>query len=138
MANAERIVNRPESIDRLPTYIPITEEVLFRSEKFSISSIYLFNTLSETLAKLSNNETDSFSDFYPATNTSDDWIIFVSNRDGNYEIYAMKRDGSNIHGLTYTDIEANTPVLSSDSKWIIYSQRDVTSGYQLWKMPFNP
>jgi Tol biopolymer transport system component len=52
-------------------------------------------------------------------------IAFTSQRDGNYEIYAMNADGSGQVNLTNLGANDERPSLSPDAKWIAFvSDRD--------------
>jgi len=54
-------------------------------------------------------------------NTVENSIVFVSERDGNREIYSMALDGSNQENLTKTPLnEDYSPVLSNDGSKIVY------------------
>ncbi|MBI3243694.1 MAG: PD40 domain-containing protein [Chloroflexi bacterium] len=52
-------------------------------------------------------------------------IAFVSERDGNPEIYRMALDGSGLVRLTFTEAEDRSPGWSPDGRWIAFlSRRD--------------
>lgn len=54
-----------------------------------------------------------------------DEIVFQSNRDGDYEIYIMNVDGSNVRQLTYNNTDDNLPRVSPDGQRIAFiSNRD--------------
>ena len=56
-------------------------------------------------------------------------IAFESNRDGNWEIYAMNADGSGVTRLTYDDAYDESPAWSPDGGRIAFvSMRDGASG----------
>lgn len=60
-------------------------------------------------------------------------IAFVSNRDGNYEIYVMDPNGSEQTRLTYNDADDTEPSWSPDGKKIAFaSNRD--DNYQIYVM----
>ena len=47
-------------------------------------------------------------------------LTFVSDRDGNLEIYVMSADGSNQHRLTHNTVYDAGPTWSPDGQWIAY------------------
>jgi len=53
---------------------------------------------------------------YPAGN-----IVFVSDRDGDPEIYLMDSKGRNLRKITENECSDLDPVISPDGKWIAYS-----------------
>src|SRR5688572_9565780 len=55
-------------------------------------------------------------------------IAFVSDRDGNAEIYVMNADGSDQKRLTHDPASDSTPCFSPDGRKIVFaSDRDGTS-----------
>ena len=58
-----------------------------------------------------NLTNDPFSDREPSWSPDGKHIAFVSNRDGNFEIYVMDADGGNQHNLT------NNPHDDTDPAW---------------------
>lgn len=62
-------------------------------------------------------------------------IVFVSDRDGNSELYSMRTNGSNLKRLTYTaDFSENGPVWSPDGKQIVYSRADASQNSKIYVM----
>lgn len=47
-------------------------------------------------------------------------IVFVSNRDGNGEIYAVNADGTGLTRLTHDDVDDTAPSWSPDGRYITY------------------
>ena len=47
--------------------------------------------------------------------------MFVSNRDGNAEIYVVDRDGDNLTRLTNNRAQDSSPRWSPDGDWIVFS-----------------
>jgi Tol biopolymer transport system component len=70
------------------------------------------------------SEPDTFS-FSPAVSPDGKKIAFVSNRDGNYEIYVMDADGTNLQRVTTDEGSDEYPAWSPDGQWIAFaSDRD--------------
>ncbi len=70
----------------------------------------------------------------PAWSPDGNKIAFVSDRDGNYEIYVMDVNGSNQERLTYNIYSDRKPALSPDGNTIAFtSSREGTSGLYLMK-----
>lgn len=69
--------------------------------------------------------TDNYANDGPAGWTSDGRIGFISDRDGDPEIYVMNSDGSGITQLTHNEAYEGTPIWSPDGRRIVFtSYRD--------------
>lgn len=70
-------------------------------------------------------------------------IAFTSDRDGNYEIYTMAADGTDVRQLTFTDapIQHVGPKYSPDGTRLLYAKDeggiDSATRQDLWVMPVN-
>ncbi|OLC43395.1 MAG: hypothetical protein AUH43_20955 [Acidobacteria bacterium 13_1_40CM_65_14] len=62
----------------------------------------------------------SFYDNFPAW-SSKDVIAFTSNRDGDFEIYTIKPDGTNLRRLTNSPGVDGHGIWSPDGDWIVFS-----------------
>jgi len=63
--------------------------------------------------------------FNPALSPDGKRIAFVSNRDGNNEIYVADADGANLRRLTSDDANDDNPSWSPDGQWLAFaSDRD--------------
>jgi Tol biopolymer transport system component len=70
-------------------------------------------------------------DLHPAWSPDRSQVAFVSNRDGNFELYVMNANGSEIKRLTNTSEDETKPRWSSDGTQIIYVQvKTVEAGSQ--------
>ena len=81
--------------------------------------VYIFHLISKGIrvADLSKNAAD---DFAPAWSPDGRRIAFVSNRDGNDEIYVMNADGTAVTRLTMNPGEDGGPIWSPDGKQILF------------------
>lgn len=70
-------------------------------------------------------------------------IAFTSDADGNYEIYTMRADGSDVRQLTFTapPIQHVGPKYSPDGATLLYAtdedEQDPANQQDLWVMPSN-
>jgi Tol biopolymer transport system component len=62
----------------------------------------------------------SGADVEPRYSPDGDHIVFVSNRDGNANVYVMDADGSNQHALTHSVATDNQPEWSPNGRWIAF------------------
>jgi Tol biopolymer transport system component len=69
----------------------------------------------------------------PAWSPDGTRIAFASNKEGNYDIYSMAIDGTDVQQLTQTDEQEAEPAWSPDGKTIAYAsgylRADVTCGF---------
>ena len=78
------------------------------------------------------NTDGAWSDDSPAWSQDDAQLAFATNRDGNYEIYSMKKDGTGAKRLTTTNSSNSTsPSWSPDGKQIVFSEK-TTQGNDLY------
>ena len=73
------------------------------------SQIYTIEVSNFTVQNLSGNQYDETS---PSWSPDGQWIVFVSTRDGNKEIYVMRKDGTNATRLTFDSAVDDYPVFS--------------------------
>ena len=59
----------------------------------------------------------------PTEPAREDLIIFASDRDGDYELYTIKPDGSGLRQLTDNDVTDVQPAYSPDGKRIAFASR---------------
>ena len=66
---------------------------------------------------------------------ADGKIAFASNRDGNFEIYTVDPDGTNLQRLTHTAADESMPAWSPDGSRIAFQRRDPPTGnIDVWTM----
>ena len=105
------------------------------------------DTAGSSLVNLTHNPKD---DSQPAWSPDGKQIAFVSNRDGNDEIYLMNTDGSGLINLTHNSASDQSPSWTPDGKQITFTSdrggyydiftmnRDGTNVKQLFNSPNEP
>lgn len=74
------------------------------------------------LAEESFNMADNpAADVYPRLNTDASWVVFVSDRDGNDEIYKVRIDGQELTRLTYHNAVDTRPAFSPDGTQVTFA-----------------
>lgn len=84
------------------------------------------SSLSPTV-NISLNQVDSAADVsiigtFGDTGETEEKIVFSANYRGNYDIYIMDTDGSNVERLTSTSVNEYCPRLSPDRKKVVYQR----------------
>ncbi len=74
-------------------------------------------------------------DRYPAVTPDGRYIVFVSTRTGNSNLYRLDVETGEQIALTSGTSE-EFPVISADGQWVIYTATGVTK-FTLWKVPIN-
>lgn len=69
----------------------------------------------------------------PAVTPDGRSIVFISNRDGAFQIWRMNIDGSNPTRMTAGGSK-NFPAIAPDGRWILYN---TTDDWRLWKVPID-
>lgn len=93
-----------------------------------------------TLINIENGETrvlapDPALDIYPTWSPDGSKLAFVSNREGNDEIYLISRDGSNLVNLTDNPGSDLNPVWSPSGRYLaLLSDREESRAYKLYVM----
>jgi Tol biopolymer transport system component len=106
-----------ETLDKteLKTDYPIEGKIAFHSNSDGDNEIYLITKTD--IKKLTDN---SWDDEYPVWSPDGNKIAFTSNREGNYNIFLMKADGSGITRLTSSSDDETYPAWFPDGKSIAY------------------
>jgi Tol biopolymer transport system component len=90
---------------------------------------------SNTLTQLTDNQT---ADEFPAWSPDGTQIVFVSGRDGNYEIYTMDANGDNETNVSNDARFDNDPAFSADGQKIVLVRQDNNADTEIYKMDTDP
>ena len=91
--------------------------IVFHSQT-QTSEICIADMDGDNMTKLTHNDAE---DWHPEVSPDGKHIAFISNRDGNQEIYTMNLDGSNQTRLTFNNEDDWHPSWSPDGSKIIFS-----------------
>lgn len=104
--------------------------ILFQS-KASPSQISIAKIDGSNVVQLTNDESNNMS---PKISPDGSQIAYLSNRDGNQEVYVMNLDGSNQKRLTRNRVEEWDPAWSTDGSKVFFSSQNVYGFYDIYKV----
>ncbi len=118
------LVRLTEGEDSQPVWSPDGRYLAFVRQQGDVADIYLASRLKDGTwsdgveeARLTSGAADDHS---PAWRPDSKTLAFVSNRDGNPEIYKMQADGANQQRLTSNSADDLSPVWSPDGKQLAF------------------
>jgi Tol biopolymer transport system component len=123
-----------EAEDTVPEWSPDGRRIVFTSNRDGNQEIYVMdiqeriqNPRDIPVLRLTNNNSQ---EMLPVWSPDGSQIAFASDRDGDFEIYIMQEDGTNIRQLTDNARLDNKPSWSPDGKKIVFDsgygfQRDI-------------
>jgi TolB protein len=102
----------------MPSWSPDGAQVVYRAVDGSKRGLRILDVATKTTRVL---ETGSSYDTFPTWSPRGDWIAFTSMRDGDYEIYRIKPDGTQVQRLTRLPGKNAHPSFSPDGEWIAFA-----------------
>jgi Tol biopolymer transport system component len=80
---------------------------------------------------------DNYEAAAPAVSADGHYVVFISRRATDLNIWGIDMNGTNLKQLTHGGFD-NTPYCSPDGKWLVYTSSDPPVGHQhLVKMPIE-
>lgn len=113
---------------RAPYFLP-DGRILFHT-KTGPSQIAIANTDGSNVIQLTNN---SANDWSPKMSPDGSKILFVSDRDGNREIYSMNNDGSAQTRITFNEVSDWDPAWSGDGSKIFFATENGEGALDIYK-----
>ncbi len=118
---------QPVGVRERPTLHPALqtasgELVYFARRESSADSQPIFEIVTLDLSTWEERRFDAgASSTYPQPSPDGRWIVFQSDRDGDFEIYLANRHGGQLRQLTQNSVWDRLPAWSPDGQWIVYS-----------------
>ena len=107
-----------------PAYSPDGRTIAFaRSTDAFNSDIFLMNADGSSLRRLTRSQgtrDKQGEEMMPTWSPDGRRLVYVSNRDGNFELYAIDRTGRNERRVTNTRADEENPRFSRDGKRLLY------------------
>lgn len=123
----------------LASHVPLEGRLVFSLQrqdtnvngKFDIEDdVHIYSLVLET-GLLSQLTFGNHRNLHPSWSPDGERIAFVSNRSGNFELFTMNADGSDLRQLTDTPEDETTPEWSPDGTKIVFiSVKTLDSGHQ--------
>ena len=125
-----------ERNDGFPSWSPDGKRVVFRTADKAGKGLRIANVETGEIKILTEGDhTDNFPDWSP----KGDWICFTSNReDRDYEIYAIRADGTGLKRLTHLPGNDAHSTWSPDGEWIAFSSGRAGFKDEMALHPHNP
>ena len=124
--------NKTREIRTLKAQIPFKGRIIFQSSMDGDNEIYLLTP--KGLKKITDN---SWEDEYPKWSPDGERIAFTANPKGNYDIFVMDKDGSNISQLTSLKSDEIEHAWFPDGKKIAFTikvRKGFRRNFTLWMM----
>lgn len=106
--------------------------IVYTSRTRSLVNIWIVNKDGTGQKQLT---TDARASIRPSVSPDGRYIVFASNRTGNYSGWRMEIDGSNPKQLTSVAGAQNVEI-TPDGQWVVYSSSE-TGVSNLWKVPID-
>lgn len=136
-SGVERLTTNPGSFDGHAAWSPDGNAIAFTSYRDSNLEIYVLSKVGNGkklkfnhLTRLTNH---GASDSHPTWSADGSKIAFVSDRDGNSEIYSMNADGTGVVRLTNDPAHDRTPAWSLGGSRIAF-ESDRDGNFELYAM----
>lgn len=118
-----------ETLQGRAPYFLADGRLLFHS-KAGPSQICIANVDGSNIIQLTDNDNNDWS---PKVSPDGNQIIFISNRDGNREIYTMNIDGSDQTRITFNEVDDWDPAWSADGSKVFFASENAEGQLDIYK-----
>ena len=101
-----------------PSFAPDGKHIVYREASREHNALYIVDVATRERRVLIEGRAHYN---FPGWSPAEDLIAFTSNLDGNYDIYTIATDGSNLKRLTKSPHVEGHSSWSSDGKWLAFS-----------------
>lgn len=117
-----------------PSWSPDGRRIVYRAANKDKKGLFIIDSETGEVKTLTDNSHDNFPSWSPAG----ELIAFTSFRDGDYEIYTIKPDGTGLERLTNIPGNDAHTAWSPDGKWIAFSSAKAGFKDEAVLHPQNP
>ena len=128
-----RTLTKGESSSGFPSWSPDGKRAVYRVMGNGEQGLRILSLEDGKITKLTT-EYDTF----PAWSPKGDLIAFTSFRDGDYEMYTIRPDGTGLRKLTNTHGNDGHSTWSPDGKWIVFSSSRMGFKDEVMRMDSGP
>jgi Tol biopolymer transport system component len=113
--NVHRVTNGTGNYG-FPGWSPDARRIVFRAAGKDDNGLRILDTATQAVTTLTTGL-----DNFPSWSPKGDRIAFTSDRDGDYEIYTIKPDGTDVQRLTSVPGNEAHSAWSPDGEWIAFA-----------------